>query len=130
VEIRVLFGACLKASLLRGFRRSRATALGVENIRGNASRHAWIMVVGFLAWALSLGAAAVATRDRTTTTVRWALGLAAAGLLLLTVFHTQTSAGHLPPGVARTVGGRLHDLGAGVTSVALLGVSAGDDADP
>ena len=51
-----------------------------------------------------------------------ALALAAAGAALTTLFATQTVAGELPREVARTTGGRLHDLG---TLFILAGLLAG-----
>lgn len=80
-----------------------------------------VQVIAFVAWALALGAGAVlAWRARTRPArprplagglTAAALGLAAAGTLMAAVFATQTIAGELPPGRARTPEGRLHDLG-------------------
>jgi hypothetical protein len=36
---------------------------------------------------------------------------------------TQTIAGRLPPGLSLTLSGRLHDIGSGLTTVALLGAA-------
>lgn len=44
---------------------------------------------------------------------------AAAGVVVLSVFDTQTTAGRLPVGVRLAASGRLHDAGSGLTSVAL-----------
>lgn len=78
----------------------------------------WLMVVAFLAWALSLAATAVATKPPAGV-VALLLGTAAVGFVVAAVWATQTSAGELPPGVQRTTAGRLHDLGSGVASIAL-----------
>jgi Protein of unknown function (DUF998) len=82
-----------------------------------------LMVAGFLAWSASLLAtAAIARRAAVPHRAPLALllGLAALGLLLVACFATQTSAGALPPGVHRTLGGRLHDAGSAVATLALL----------
>jgi hypothetical protein len=52
------------------------------------------------------------------------LSVACLALLITASFATQTSAGVLPPGVHRSVSGRLHDLGSGALSVALFGAVA------
>jgi len=80
-----------------------------------------LQIIAFVAWALALGAGAVlAWRARTRPAkprplagglTAAALGVAAAGTLLAALFATQTIAGELPPGRARTLEGRLHDLG-------------------
>lgn len=88
----------------------------------------WLMVVGFLSWSASLaGAAALAARDRRTgqhpilaRSLVALLGLAAAGILVTACFATQTSAGKLPQGVRLSLGGRLHDLGSGLATLALV----------
>lgn len=84
-----------------------------------------LMVLGFAAWAGSLGATAiVAGRSdgwRATSVPLW---IAAGGMVLTTTFATQTSAGRLPPGVTLTITGRLHDLGSGATSVGLFAAAA------
>lgn len=41
-------------------------------------------------------------------------------MLLTACFATQTSAGRLPPGITLSTQGRLHDIGSGLTSIALL----------
>jgi hypothetical protein len=92
-----------------------------EYVRGPLG---WLMTVGFIVWALSLIAAALAmsarTRGRQTAI---ALLIAAGGLLLTACFATQTSAGRLPPAASLTVTGRLHDIGSGLATVALLGAA-------
>lgn len=88
----------------------------------------WLMVVGFLAWSASLAAsAALAAADRrrqrnviVDRSRVVALGLAAVGMLVTACFATQTSAGKLPAGVRLALGGRLHDLGSGVATLALV----------
>ncbi len=80
-----------------------------------------IMTVGFAAWAASLAATgAWAWLDRRRRLLALLLALAALGMVLAACFPTQTVAGSLPPGVMRTATGRLHDLGSGLTSLALL----------
>jgi hypothetical protein len=55
--------------------------------------------------------------------VAGALALAATGMLITAAFATQTIAGQLPPGASLTLSGRLHDIGSGLTTVALLGAA-------
>jgi hypothetical protein len=89
------------------------------------ARYGALMVAGFAAWAASLAATgALASRARgahryATVALSALFALASAGLVLTACFHTQTSAGHLPPGVARALGGELHNLGSGVALLAL-----------
>lgn len=78
-----------------------------------------VMVVAFGVWAVSLVATG-ATAWRWSRLVGVMLIVAACGLVVAAVWATQTSAGKLPPGVERTTAGRLHDLGTGITSMALL----------
>ncbi len=73
-------------------------------------------VAAFAAWAVAcVGCAVVAARRRSRPVARVltvaGFAAAAAGAVLAAVFITQTVAGELPAGVARTAGGRLHDLG-------------------
>lgn len=91
------------------------------------AEYGWAMVVGFAAWAASLAATASLVRRPGTLlgthgrrTVAALLLVAACGLLLTAVFRTQTSAGTLPPGVQRSVEGRLHDAASGVALLALF----------
>ena len=65
----------------------------------------------FLAWGAGLGAlAASAARERMPVVAAGAV-VAVAGTLMDAIWRTQTVAGELPAGVARTTEGRLHDLG-------------------
>lgn len=81
----------------------------------------WLMTVGFVAWSLSLlGLATTLAHARKARPVLAALLLASAGLLLTASFATQTSAGRLPDGVSLDATGRLHDIGSGITTLALL----------
>lgn len=75
-----------------------------------------LFVVAVLAWSASLLLTALTFRGA----VRALLLIAAAGLLLVAAFETQAVAGSVPPGVAHTVGGRLHDIGAGVATLAIF----------
>ena len=77
-----------------------------------------LMSVAFACWAVGIGATAVvAARARppgrpvARVLTAGGLAVAAAGAGLATLFATQTVAGELPAGVARTSAGRLHDLG-------------------
>ena len=80
-----------------------------------------VMTIGFLAWAFSLAATAlVVWREWRTAVLALLLVLASLGMLLTACFATQTSAGMLPPHTTLTTTGRLHDVGSGLTSVALL----------
>lgn len=83
-----------------------------------------LMTAGFVAWAISLAASGALAALRPG--ARWvagALALAAIGMLITAAFATQTVAGRLPPGVSLTLSGRLHDIGSGTTTVALLGAA-------
>ncbi len=77
----------------------------------------WVIEAGFGAWvaALLLGAAGTSARA-----VSGLLVIAALGVIVLAIFPTQTSAGRLPSGVARSTGGRLHDLGSDLATLALV----------
>lgn len=82
-----------------------------------------LQTVAFAAWAAATAAGAVlAARVRERRVARAlvvaALVLATAGLVLATLFATETVGGELPAGAVRTTGGRLHDLGT-------LGILAG-----
>jgi len=80
-----------------------------------------LMTAGFVAWAISLAVSSVLAALRPD--ARWlggALALAAIGMLITACCATQTIAGHLPPGVSLTLSGRLHDIGSGMTTVALF----------
>ncbi len=80
-----------------------------------------LMVLGFVAWAASLAASMLLVlRAPDGTPVALALGLAALGIGLTAIFATQTSAGRLPPGVSLDTTGRLHDIGSGIATIALL----------
>ncbi len=81
----------------------------------------WLMTCGFLLWAGSLLLAAVIVSDIPRgRALACALLVAAAGMGVTACFATQTSAGQLPPGVTLTTAGRLHDIGSGLATVALL----------
>lgn len=83
-------------------------------------RWGWLMVVGFAAWASSLAATAVWAGERSHGKgPRPPLLVAAIGMLMTACFATQTSAGQLPPESSLTLSGRLHDLGSGISTVAL-----------
>jgi hypothetical protein len=83
-----------------------------------------LMTAGFVAWAISLAASGVLAALRPATAwVAGALALAAIGMLITAAFATQTVTGRLPPGVSLTLSGRLHDIGSGTTTVALLGAA-------
>jgi hypothetical protein len=93
-----------------------------------SSATGWVMTAGFMAWAVSLLLAAFAVgglpnANLSRRALAALLAAAASGVVLLTVFHTQTSAGRLPPRVHLSTGGRLHDVGSGLTSVALWGAA-------
>jgi hypothetical protein len=87
----------------------------------------WLMVAGFLAWALSLAATADLVRRDGHSVAHGLLvaciGAAALGMLVTACFPTQTIAGVLPAGVERSTAGRLHDLGSGAVMLALFAAS-------
>lgn len=93
-----------------------------EYVHGKASG---LMVFGFAAWAISLGATAIlADRSAGWWAATLPLWVATSGMVLTATFTTQTSAGRLPPGVTLTITGRLHDVGSGATSVGLFTAAA------
>ena len=88
-----------------------------------------LQVLAFAAWTVALAAGArlawiatplVPRRRVARTLAAFGLALAAAGIALAAVFATQTIAGVLPPGMARTTEGRLHDFGTLLTLAGLL----------
>jgi hypothetical protein len=109
-----LFVACLVAAHLLNTELDPARHMVSEYANHRAG---WVIEAGFGAWiaALLLGAGETSTRA-----VSILLVVAALGVSVLAIFHTQTSAGRLPSGVARSTGGRLHDLGTDLATVALL----------
>jgi len=78
-----------------------------------------VQTVAFLAWAVATGASVVVAaraeprpgRPIARALTAGSLAVATAGTLLCAAFRTQTVAGDLPKGVARTTEGRLHDVG-------------------
>jgi hypothetical protein len=76
----------------------------------------WVMAAAFGCWAVSLALLARGWQGL----VRWCLAAAAVGALAAGAFTTQTVAGATPPGVERTLEGRLHDWATLVLFVALL----------
>lgn len=93
------------------------------------TRSGWLMSTALLCWASSLFATAVSlvwpVRPRPLDRV--AAGLlvvAVVGLLVAAVFRTQAIDGIVPPAVDRTTGGRLHDAGSGLSTVALFAAAA------
>lgn len=70
-----------------------------------------VMEVGFGAWCGSWALLALVFWLQHHRLAATASGTVAAGIALLAAFHTQAVAGELPAGVARTLAGRLHDLG-------------------
>jgi hypothetical protein len=93
-----------------------------------------LMTAGFTAWAVSLAATAgVVVLALRSPLLAVALAVASAGMLLTAGFATQTSAGRLPAGRHLSSAGRLHDIGSGASTVALLVAavaSVGAVADP
>ncbi len=88
-----------------------------------------VMSVGFASWATSLAAAAslvLVTRAAAERSRPWSiavaafLAIAAVAVVVLDAYPTQTVAGALPVGAKWTAAGRLHDVGSGVTTLALL----------
>jgi hypothetical protein len=81
----------------------------------------WVMKLGFAAWAVSLAASGLCVwwslRSRALPAL---LAIASVAMVIVACFPTQTSAGSLPAGVALSFTGRLHDVGSGLASVALL----------
>jgi hypothetical protein len=79
------------------------------------------MTIGFVAWAMSLLATSLLAEYRWGSRLLAALfAIAALGIVLVALFPTQTVAGELPAGAQLTSAGKLHDLGSGLTSLALF----------
>lgn len=83
-----------------------------------------IITIGFASWCVAMLACALAMRSdrsqRTPRALALLLLLASAGMALVTVFHTQTSAGKAPPGTHVTWTGRAHDLGSSMSFIGLV----------
>lgn len=88
----------------------------------------WLMVFGFAGWTSALAAAALLALRRGVGPARVAvaagIALAALGIVVITVFPTQTSAGRLPDGAELTWTGRAHDLGSATAFLALTFAAA------
>ena len=84
-------------------------------------RGGWLMTIGFIVWAVSLAATGLVVSSASRARLMGiALLVASVGMAVTACFATQTSAGRLPPGVSLTAAGRLHDLGSGLATIALL----------
>jgi Protein of unknown function (DUF998) len=89
------------------------------------ARAGWLMVAGFVAWAISIAAMAVLATSRrpqrglARILLVVLLSFAVVGTVITASFATQTSAGALPPGIRLTTGGRLHDVGSAMLAVAI-----------
>ena len=95
------------------------------------TRSGAVMTVGFLAWALSLAASTVlAWRILRSRALAALLGIASLSVVILACFPTQTSTGALPAGVTLSTTGRLHDVGSGVATTALLLAATVSTFDP
>lgn len=80
-----------------------------------------LMTLGFVLWAVSLLASAILVERRWGNQLLATLLIAASlGMAVTTIFPTQTSAGELPPGMELTTTGKLHNLGSGLASLALV----------
>ena len=121
----VAFGCLFAFALILGLEHLLEPSL--EPLRHQVSEYAnspsgALMEFGFALWAASLAATALLVerrlRDRLLTA---ALSLAALGIAIAAAFATETVAGELPPGTELTATGRLHDLGSGLASLALVG---------
>ncbi len=90
-----------------------------------------VMTIGLGLWAGSLAASAVITwRTWRARALAALLALGSLGFVLAACFATQTSGGALPPGVTLTTTGRLHDVGSGLASLALLAAAIVSAARP
>jgi uncharacterized protein DUF998 len=80
----------------------------------------WLLTVALGCWAGSLVASAAVLRGLDLAPVAGLLTVAAVALILAAACPTQAVAGAVPPGVQRTVTGRLHDVGSGLATVSLF----------
>ncbi len=119
-----LFAAATIAEHVADSRLSPARHTISEYANGAAGA---VMDVGFAGWAVALLACAalvsLAPAARTQRPlgifIAVLLAIAAAGVVTLDAFPTQTVAGALPPGQRWTTAGRLHDAGSGTATAAL-----------
>lgn len=85
-----------------------------------------LMTIGFSSWSLSLGLTALVVLEssagspRIRHVIAGLLALAATGLVLTACCPTEAVAGVVPEGHELTTVGRLHDVGSGLTTTALL----------
>jgi hypothetical protein len=80
-----------------------------------------LMVLGFVLWAASLAATAQLVKRRwRDLLLALALSLAALGIAIAAAFATETVGGELSHGAELTTTGKLHNLGSGLTSLALI----------
>lgn len=94
----------------------------------NDPKLGWLMTIGFAAWALSLFISAAvgwegsrrSASPGSSAVVSGLLVVAGVAMILTTLFHTQTVAGVIPHGRRLTISGRLHDVGSGVTTLAIF----------
>ncbi len=80
-----------------------------------------LMTAAFLLWSISLACTgSLAWRVGLGRSAGVALFVAAAGIAMTAAWPTQTSAGVLRPGETLGAAGRLHDIGSGIATFALL----------
>lgn len=119
------FGGLLAFAFMVGLEHILEPSL--DPLRHQASEYAnspggALMVLGFGLWAISLSATALLVERRCgDRLLSLALALAALGIAIAAVFATETVAGELPPGAELTTNGKLHDLGSGLATLALIG---------
>jgi hypothetical protein len=103
---------------------------GLDPERHRVSEYAngspgWLMIAGFIAWALALAVGAWALWNcelaprPVCAGVCALLGVAAAGALVTAIFRTGTSAGVVPPGHHLSAANHLHDAGSEMLALAL-----------
>jgi len=79
-----------------------------------------LAAAGFAAWSLSLGATSRLVWCMRRNALAILFALAAVGMATVACFETQTVAGVVPRGAHITLTGHLHNIGSGVSTLALL----------
>lgn len=112
-----LFGAALVAE--------HAVESSVSAVHSTISEYArtdsgFLIRFGFAAWSVSLAGLAFVTWRHRLRVEGVGLGVAACGVVLVCAFTTQAVQAQVPPGVGRTLGGRLHDVGGEIVMGGIL----------
>lgn len=118
--IAVFLGALLVQHVLSPELSVERDRISEYAVRGTG----WLMAVGFVSWAVALGASALLARAVVQgpggAALAGLLAIAAGGMLLTAGFPTQAVHGEIPAGMSRTPAGLVHDLASGAVLLALV----------